>query len=94
MTINEKTLPADPAALKKLFQTERNLCSPFIYLPMDSDRGLDDPEKLSRLIAGYKKSGFGGIIPFTNNNYPIRPLSPEYYDFLGKVKNETEASDL
>ncbi|MBQ8186256.1 MAG: hypothetical protein IJ037_05215, partial [Clostridia bacterium] len=29
-----------------------------------------------------------------NNNYPIRPLSPEYYDFLGKVKNETEASDL
>lgn len=94
MSNNEKTFPADPAALKKLFQSEKSYCAPYIYLPMDSGRGLDEPEKIGRLVSGYKKSGFGGLIPFTNNNYEILPHSPEYYDFYTHVKAETDGQGL
>jgi len=90
MSNTEKTFPTDPAALKKLFQTEKNICAPYIYLPMDSARGLDDPDKIGRLVSGYKKSGFGGLIPFTNSNYEILPLSPEYYEFYANVRAETD----
>ena len=60
--INEKNLINDPVSLKKQFQSEKEPTGPYIYLPMDC--GLV-PGKIEKLIAGYKKSGYSGIIPFT-----------------------------
>jgi len=74
----EKITITDSASLKKLFQTEKNQNSPYIYLPIDSKDELNTREKLSRLISGYKKSGFGGIVPFCNKNYSIDALTEEY----------------
>jgi len=78
--MNEKNVSAVTLnELKKLFQSPKNVYKPYIYLPIDGKNGLDTPEKLSRLITGYKKSGFGGIVPFSYKNYSIRPMSDEYY---------------
>ena len=65
----ERTVISDSVALKKAFQSDKNTSKPYIYLPIDSQNDLDKPEKLSKLISGYKKSGFGGIIPFCNKNF-------------------------
>lgn len=91
--IEKITIP-DSAALKKQFQSEKNPNSPYIYLPIDSKNELDTPEKISKLISGYKKSGFGGIIPFCNNNCEVIPLSEEYYNIYNIIKNETSSSAL
>ncbi len=93
--MNEKTISAtSQAELKKLFQSEKNAYNPYIYLPIDSQNDLDKPEKLTSLISGYKKSGFGGIIPFSNKTYNITPLSDEYYRVYKCIKEETDANSM
>lgn len=92
--MKEKITISDSAALKKLFQTEKNPNSPYIYFPIDSKNDLNTKEKISKLISGYKKSGYGGIIPFCNKKYSITPLSQEYYDLYDILNEETSASSL
>jgi len=90
----EKITITDSASLKKLFQTEKNQNSPYIYLPIDSKDELNTREKLSRLISGYKKSGFGGIVPFCNKNYSIDALTEEYYKTYSVIASEAREAGL
>jgi len=93
--MNEKNVSAVTLnELKKLFQSPKNVYKPYIYLPIDGKNGLDTPEKLSRLITGYKKSGFGGIVPFSYKNYSIRPMSDEYYKTYQYIKKEAKENGL
>lgn len=80
--------------LKKLFQYPRNVYKPYIYLPIDGNNALNTPEKLTKLISGYKKSGFGGIVPFSYKNYTIQPLSEEYYDVYRYIQKEASSNAL
>lgn len=90
----EKTTITDSGALKKLFQSEKNANSPYIYLPIDTENDLNKKEKISKLITGYKKSGFGGVIPFCNKRYSITPLSEEYYEIYNYISQETSSASL
>lgn len=92
--MNEKLPVTDSSSLKKLFQNDKNSNSPYIYIPIDSKNGLATPEKLSKLISGYKKSGYGGVIPFSRDNYAIDPLSEEYYDVYRMINQETQNNAL
>ena len=92
--IYEKTYYQDPATLKKQFQNDKAASGPYIYLPLDTTDGLNTPEKIAKLITGYKKSGYSGIIPFTDRTSQIRALSKEYYDAYDIVKQESENSLL
>lgn len=95
VTMNDKNLSAASSAeLKKLFQSPKNIYKPYIFLPIDGKNDLDSPEKLSKLIGGYKKSGFGGIVPFSHKSYSVRPLSEEYYEIYRYVAKEAKASSL
>ncbi|MBQ4351772.1 MAG: hypothetical protein II768_10975, partial [Clostridia bacterium] len=78
--MTERIAAADPAALKKAFLGGRSALSPYIYLPLDTKGGLDREERIARLFAGYRKSGFCGVIPFSNKNFALRPLSEEIED--------------
>lgn len=89
--INEKNLINDPVSLKKQFQSEKEPTGPYIYLPMDC--GLV-PGKIEKLIAGYKKSGYSGIIPFTDKNSVVKALTREYYDMYDRIKKEADACQM
>lgn len=80
--------------LKKLFQSPKNTYKPYIYLPIDGKNGLNTPEKLTKLLTGYKKSGYGGIVPFSNKNYSISPMSEEYYEVYNYIKEEAKENAL
>ena len=80
--------------LKKLFQNPKNAYKPYIYLPLDGKNELSTPEKLTKLINGYKKSGFGGIIPFSYKNYSVQPMSEEYYEIYRHINKEAKANAL
>ncbi len=90
----EKTQTADTAALKKAFLGGRSASSPYIYLPLDPERDLTRREKISKLFVGYRKSGFLGVIPFTNDNFAVTPLSLEYFDAYRMIAEEARANDL
>ncbi len=90
--INEKNMIQDPASLKKQFQNDKTADGPYIYLPLDS--AYNNEEKLSHLISGYKKSGFCGVIPFTNSNYEIQPLDEEYFETYDIIENEVKENSL
>lgn len=94
LIMTEKVSISDSAALKKLFQSDKNSCSPYIYLPLDSKNDMNTPEKLARLISGYKRSGFGGIIPFCNKKTHVTALSDEYYNIYSIIKEETASNAL
>lgn len=79
--------------LKKLFQN-KTVCKPYIYIPIDNNNDLDKPEKLTKLISGYKKSGFGGVIPYSYKAFGITPMTDEYYDIYRHIKSETENASL
>ncbi len=80
--------------LKKLFQNSKNTYKPYIYLPIDGKNGMDTHEKLTKLITGYKKSGFGGIVPFSYKNFTVPPMSSQYYEIYSYIKKEAEANSL
>ena len=90
----EKTQTADTAALKKAFLGGRSASSPYIYLPLDPERDLTRREKISKLFVGHRKSGFLGVIPFTNDNFAVTPLSLEYFDAYRMIAEEARANDL
>ena len=92
--MSEKNILNDSSSLKKIFQNDKNFTSPYIYLPIDSKDNLDSTLTISKLVSGYKKSGYGGVIPFSNKNYGIRPLTEQYYKFYSDVKNETVSNML
>ena len=83
--MNETRYAMDAAELKKWFQSENRDFSPCMYFPITSENGLNTEEKISKLIQGYKKSGYGGIIPFSFGKSPICPLSEEYYKVTDTV---------
>lgn len=92
--MTERIAAADPAALKKAFLGGRSALSPYIYLPLDTKGGLDREERIARLFAGYRKSGFCGVIPFSNKNFALRPLSEEIEDVFAMIVKQAEANDL
>ena len=85
---------ASLADLKKLFQNTKNTYKPYIYLPIDGKNGLDTHEKLNKLIVGYKKSGFGGIVPFSYKNYSVSPMSQKYYELYQYIQKEAKENSL
>lgn len=89
--LNEKYLIGDSAALRKQFQSEKEPMGPYIYIPMDC--GLTDG-KLNRLISGYKKSGYSGIVPFTDKNSTVKAYSDEYYEIYDTIYSEAKANQL
>lgn len=89
--LNEKYLIGDSSALRKQFQSEKEPMGPYIYIPMDC--GLTDG-KLNRLISGYKKSGYSGIVPFTDKNSTVKAYSEEYYEIYDTIYSEAKANQL
>lgn len=92
--MTDRIAAADPAALKKAFLSGRSAYSPYIYLPLDSRGGLDTEERISKLFAGYRKSGFRGVIPFSNKNFSLRPLSEEIAEVYSVIVKAAEEDDL
>ena len=92
--MSERNAAADLSSLKKTFQSEKNPNGPYVYLPMDSDKNLQSDEKIDKLISGYKKANFCGVIPYTNKNLGIQPLTYRYYRFYESVKREVNAAQL
>ncbi len=93
----EKTTALDAASLKKLFQTGHSNFSPYIFLPLNMAEDKDKKssyEKIAKQIAGYKKNGFGGIIPFVYKNYNVLPMTDGYFDLYRHIFKETEQNGL
>ncbi len=80
--------------LKKLFQNPKGAYKPYIYLPIDGNNALNTPEKLTKLISGYRKSGFGGIVPFSYKSFTIQPFSEEYYKIYRYIQKEAKSNSL
>ncbi len=89
--INEKNTINDSAALRKQFQSEKEPTGPYIYVPMDC--GLDDG-KLEKLIPGYKKSNYSGIIPFADKNSIVKPYSDKFYNIYDVLHREADSCQL
>ena len=80
--------------LKKLFQNPKNAYKPYIYIPIDGNNALNTPEKLTKLISGYIKSGFGGIVPFSYKSFTVQPFSEEYYKIYRHIQKEAKSNSL
>lgn len=83
--MNELRRATDVAELKKWFQSENRDFSPFMYFPITSENELNTEEKITKLIQGYRKSGYGGVIPFAFGKSPIKALSGEYFHVIDTV---------
>ena len=81
----DQTRAADMTELKKRFQTEDRTCSPYIYIPITTDKELDQRDRLSRLLLEYKRSGYGGVIPYAYGKSPITALTPAYYEVYDTI---------
>jgi len=77
---------ADSVELKKMFQTMNRENSPYIYIPITAEDGLDTDERLEKLIQGYAKAGYAGVIPFTYNKSTVEALTREYYSIYEKIR--------
>lgn len=80
--------------LKKLFQNPKNAYKPYIYIPIDGNNALNTPEKLTKLISGYIKSSFGGIVPFSYKSFTVQPFSEEYYKIYRHIQKEAKSNSL
>ncbi len=83
--MNEIRRAMDVAELKKWFQSEHRDFSPYMYFPITSQDGLSAEDKIFKLVQGYKKSGYRGVIPFAFGKSPIKALSTEYYRVIDTV---------
>ena len=83
--MNELRHATDVLELRKWFQTENRDFSPYMYFPITSEDALDTEEKITRLIQGYKKDGYSGVIPFAFGKSPIKALSAAYYRVIDLV---------
>ena len=92
--MTERVQAADTAGLRKAFQSGKGGEGPYIYYPLDSGRGEDKPERMAKLFAGYKRSGFRGVIPFSYKEYAYTPLSEEWYGLYDRVAEEARADAL
>ena len=81
----DQTRATDITELKKRFQTEDRTCSPYIYIPITTEKELDKKEKLQKLLLEYKRSGYGGVIPYAFGKSPITALTPAYYDVYDTI---------
>lgn len=84
----------DTNDLKKIFQNTKKEYAPYIFLPITEEGGLANEERLSRLIQGYKKSGYGGVIPFVPAESTVRPFSEEYYRIYDCIAEEADTHGL
>ncbi len=92
--MTERVQITDTAGLRKAFQSGKGGEGPFIYYPLDAGRNADKPERIAKLFAGYKRSGFRGVIPFSYKGYSYTPLSAEWRALYGQVAAEGRGNAL
>lgn len=92
--MNETMRAADSVELKKIFQNGNREYSPYIYIPITSEKDLATEERLEKLIQGYAKSGYAGVIPFSYGHSDIESLSPKYYSVYNKIQKLATANKL
>ena len=92
--MTERVQAADTAGLRKAFQSGKGGEGPYIYYPLDSGREEDKPERMAKLFAGYKRSGFRGVIPFSYKEYTYAPLSEAWYGLYDQVAAEAKTDAL
>ncbi|MBE6725529.1 MAG: hypothetical protein E7576_10120 [Ruminococcaceae bacterium] len=83
--MTDRVQATDTAALRKAFQNGKGGEGPFIYYPLDSGRDADKPERMAKLLSGYKRSGFRGVIPFSYKEYAYAPLSEDWEELYERV---------
>jgi len=83
--MNKILRAADTADLKKLFQGDSKEFSPYIYIPITSDNALNTEERLEKLIQGYSKACYCGVIPFAYGKSSIQALTDEYYSMYDLI---------
>lgn len=84
----------DAAALKKQFQSDKNPEGPLVYLPINKMQLDEAHDVISRLMSGYRKSGYSGVIPFVSNKHGVKALSDEYYTVYDIIKKEADTNQL
>ncbi len=92
--MTERMQSLDPAGLRKSFLGSRGTEGPYMYYPLDSERGEDQPERIAKLFAGYRHSGFCGVIPFSYKNFAYKPLTEAFDDLWRTVASKAAESSL
>ncbi len=92
--MNEGIIINDVNELKKQFQSPRKETALSIYLPVNGDEELSEVDKLSRLFGEYKKSGYGGVIPFVPAESTVVPFSEQYYLIYGAIAEAANRQGL
>lgn len=92
--MNDVITITDANELKRNFQSAKKDFSPYLYIPISESDGLSEEEKLIKLIQGYKKSNYSGIIPFISSDSTVKPFSALYYKIYDCLAEAADANGL
>jgi len=84
----------DANDLKKNFQAVKTEYAPYIYIPIDGSPELSESDRIVKLVQGYKKSKYGGIIPFVTAESTVVPFSEQYYKIYDAIAESADAGGL
>ena len=85
-------LYADCAALRRAFNDPHQMFGPYLYLPVVNSGENATAPRAEKLIASYKKDGYGGVIPYYPSEGESRPFEDGYAEALRAVYNACAAS--
>lgn len=102
------TLKFDISDLKKHFISPKPENGPYIYIPVNLFDTLDIADfedNISKLISGYKKNGFGGLIPYIDSDINeqgsvaeeddiIEPDKELYINIFGTILKYAEKNSI
>lgn len=92
--MSDTIMITDSNELRKHFQTTKKEYAPYIYIPITGGDSLSNGEKLAKLIQGYKKSNYGGVIPFVAAESTVNPFSEKYYKIYDSIAEAADANSL
>lgn len=92
--MSEGFIVNDANDLKKLFQSTRREYAPFIYFPITGEGGLSDEETIRKHFQEYKKSNYGGVIPYIPKESTVVPFSESYYLIYRAVADAARENGL
>jgi len=75
----------DTAALRRAFSDPNPMFGPYLYLPVVLEGENATAPRAEKIIAGYKKDGYAGVIPYYPSEGDSRPFGEGYREAMNSV---------
>ena len=84
----------DAAALRRAFSVPHPMFGPCMYFPVVLEGENATAGRAEKVIAGYKKDGYAGVIPYYPSEGDSRPFGEGYRDAMLSVYQSCASNGL